>query len=383
MHFCSPPRWEKFVSISCDKAIEVGLLCVGLDSASKAGHTLIGSRWSVKWAYDVWQQLRAPLSKSIPAESLFIGVKDGDILKLDVSAMPSVQLICASPPCQPYSIVGQGKAENDPRAEVGRKVFEIIGEQAKRGVLEAFVIEQSSGIKRKRDHESKSAFGMYLERLRSATPNFDILVLDLNSTEFHLPQNRQRVYFIGQKKNSMIRDVPLYFLPGTSPVLLDFLDPKLENVNIDELTVNYRANMDAMKMELCEHGYFNSLDHKDTVIVFDIARKAGMGFGDKAMFNKTPTLRTKNMELFLVSLGGCPHAPKIQRFLHVTERIALQGFSPADCEGMSKCGLVKALGNACSVPVIGCVLAAVITNMCKGPSPKKRRIVGKTSFTLS
>ncbi len=70
-----------------------------------------------------------------------------------------------------------------------------------------------------------------------------------------------------------------------------------------------------------------------------------------------PALRTHNEPLWVVRLEGGLHW---SRSAHLVERLTLQGFPPEVAQGMSKKQLLRATGNAFSVPVVGAVLSQLL-----------------------
>jgi site-specific DNA-cytosine methylase len=221
---------------------------------------------------------------------------------------------------------------------------------------------------------------MYLRELKIVAPNFWVKHFRVNTQDFHLPQNRERIYIVGIRIDKMTMRLTCFVdrFPGRPPLLVEFLNLSLPNIDLDSLTQNYTENLENMKAHLQKDDRFSNEQHLGHVAVFYLCRKVGGAYCGGLWFDRVPTLKTKDHELFVISLGGSATTPMVQRYLYPEERIALQGLESFDCSGLGKCNLVKAIGNACSVPVAGNVLAYMFLNLGYGVhKPTNRKLVGK------
>ena len=73
-------------------------------------------------------------------------VKPRDIMDIDVKDLEPVDVLIASPPCQPYTKMGHQKGAQDSRAEPFIKLIYCAAELRSRRDLKAVIIEESPGV---------------------------------------------------------------------------------------------------------------------------------------------------------------------------------------------------------------------------------------------
>lgn len=111
-----------------------------------------------------------------------------DIRTVDTAAMPYFELLCGGFPCQPFSTAGKRKAFEDERGTLFFELARIL--EAKRPAYFLFEnVPHLLGI------EKGSAFRKILETLSELGYCVEWFVH--NSTDFHTPQVRKRVYLAG------------------------------------------------------------------------------------------------------------------------------------------------------------------------------------------
>lgn len=137
----------------------------------------------------------------------------GDITKIPIDYIPEHDVLTAGFPCQPFSISGKMKGFEDTRGTLIYNVFKIIeAKQPKVVFLE--------NVKHLVYHDSGRTLRTILDGLNNLGYICSYKVL--NASDFGVPQNRERIIIIGNKKNafdfSQIR-----FLPHKH--IKDILDP--------------------------------------------------------------------------------------------------------------------------------------------------------------
>ncbi|MGQ0567124.1 MAG: DNA cytosine methyltransferase [Gemmobacter sp.] len=170
-----------------------------------------------RWCCDTLRENRATLSK---AENSW-RVREGDIRHVDFRPLEgSVELVSGGPPCQPFSLGGKHRAHNDHRdmfSEAVRAVREI--------KPKAFVFENVKGLMR-------ASFAVYRDYIRlqmehpdlvaregedwtdhrarleqhhtgggDAGLRYNVVVQQLNSADYGVPQKRERVVFVGFRQD--------------------------------------------------------------------------------------------------------------------------------------------------------------------------------------
>jgi len=120
----------------------------------------------------------------------------GDIKKVDANSIPDHDLLFAGFPCQPFSIIGNGKGFEDTRGTLFFDIARII--EAKRP--KAFVLEN---VKRLVSHNRGYTFRRILETLKELGYYVDCKIL--NALDYGLPQKRERVFIVGFDKQLLFQ----------------------------------------------------------------------------------------------------------------------------------------------------------------------------------
>jgi len=115
-----------------------------------------------------------------------------DLLKIDSTTFPTVDIFCAGFPCQPFSIAGKQQGFSDPRGEIFFKLAEIIKQSLPKVV---FLENVANLVLIKKGEVMKSN----LKILDDIGYNVSYEILD--SSNFGIPQTRKRVYIVGQRKD--------------------------------------------------------------------------------------------------------------------------------------------------------------------------------------
>lgn len=113
---------------------------------------------------------------------------EGDIRTVDVAAIPEHDLLCAGFPCQSFSIAGKRKGFEDTRGTLFFEICRVL--RAKRPSY--LFLENVKGLLS--DDEGRT-FQTILESLDEL--GYDCQWQVLNSKDFGVPQNRERVFIIG------------------------------------------------------------------------------------------------------------------------------------------------------------------------------------------
>ena len=116
----------------------------------------------------------------------------GDITKIDPTFIPDFDILLAGFPCQPFSISGKKMGFEDTRGTLFFDVCRIIEEKQPRVV----VLEN---VKHLIHHDKKRTFSTILKALTAL--GYNVTHKILNAKDFGLPQNRERIFIIGTKKN--------------------------------------------------------------------------------------------------------------------------------------------------------------------------------------
>lgn len=116
----------------------------------------------------------------------FPGIKNfGDISKISTKDLPDFDLFTGGFPCQPFSSAGLGKGELDIRGTLFYDIIRI----AKKKLPEFILLENVKGLLTKRHKPTIDKIVFELKKL-----GYNVYVELLNSKDFGVPQNRERVW---------------------------------------------------------------------------------------------------------------------------------------------------------------------------------------------
>lgn len=111
----------------------------------------------------------------------------GDITKIDPHQLPDFDLFTGGFPCQAFSIAGKGLGELDVRGTLFHDIIRIAEVKRPRYLL----LENVKGLTSKKH---RATFGKILSELYRI--GYDVEWKVLNSKDYGIPQNRERVFFV-------------------------------------------------------------------------------------------------------------------------------------------------------------------------------------------
>ncbi|MBC8265339.1 MAG: DNA cytosine methyltransferase [Flavobacteriales bacterium] len=154
-------------------------------------------------------------------EANFGEVPFGDITKKETkNYIPDgFDILCAGFPCQSFSIAGKRGGFEDTRGTLFFDVAEII----KKKKPKAFFLENVKGL---RSHDKGKTLATILNTLREDLDYFVPEPQIINAKEFGVPQNRERIFIVGFRKDLGITEFE-YPKPTKKEVILsDILEEK-------------------------------------------------------------------------------------------------------------------------------------------------------------
>ncbi len=156
--------------------------CGGLDLGfEQAG-------FQVVWANEFEPAVRYTYLKNHPNTEFVLA----DINTISPSTIPDCDGFIGGPPCQSWSVAGKQRGINDERGKLFLTYIRLI--EAKKPKF--FLIENVKGIL---DDKFKDVFEDFLVRLDSA--GYDVKWDLLDAVNYRVPQNRERVFIIGFRKD--------------------------------------------------------------------------------------------------------------------------------------------------------------------------------------
>ncbi|MEJ7611819.1 MAG: DNA cytosine methyltransferase [Ferruginibacter sp.] len=146
----------------------------------------------------------------------------GDITKEETKAFipDGFDLLCAGFPCQAFSIAGKRGGFEDTRGTLFFDVAEII----KRKKPKAIFLENVKGL---RNHNGGKTLATILNVLRNDLGYFVPEPQIINAKDFGVPQQRERIYIVGFRKDQGITD---FEYPNPTKKKVKFSDVKEKKV---------------------------------------------------------------------------------------------------------------------------------------------------------
>jgi len=114
----------------------------------------------------------------------------GDITKIDPEIIPNHDILCGGFPCQPFSICGLKRGFEDTRGTLFFNVMQIIKSKKPQAVF-------LENVKHLKHHDSGRTLQVILESLKEE--GYFVEWKILNSKDFGLAQNRERIVIVGTK----------------------------------------------------------------------------------------------------------------------------------------------------------------------------------------
>ena len=121
-----------------------------------------------------------------------------DIKKICTSQLPDFDFLLGGFPCQPFSVAGHKKGTTDKRGTLFFDILNIINDKKPVG----FFLENVKNLVGKNFRET---FNIMISALNNA--GYEIKYTILNTADYgNIPQNRERVYIVGFKRNTSYID---------------------------------------------------------------------------------------------------------------------------------------------------------------------------------
>lgn len=281
-------------------------------------------------------------------EANFGEVPFGDITKPKTkSYIPDdFDILCAGFPCQSFSIAGRRGGFEDTRGTLFFDVAEII----KKKQPKAFFLENVKGL---RSHDKGKTLTTILNVLREDLNYYVPEPQIINAKEFGVPQNRERIFIVGFRKDLGIKDFS-YPKPTNEVIVLEDILEK------EEVSVKYYLSttyVDTLRRHKARHkkkgnGFgYEIIPNEGTanaVVCGGMGRERNLVLDDR-LTNFTPITHIKGE----VNREGI-------RKMTPREWARLQGFPEEFKIIVSDAQAYKQFGNSVAVPAIQATAQKII-----------------------
>ncbi|WP_296618774.1 DNA cytosine methyltransferase [Marivirga sp.] len=259
----------------------------GLDLGfQKAGFDVI---WANEYDKDIWETYEKNHSKTT--------LDKRSIVDIPADEVPECDGIIGGPPCQSWSEAGSKRGINDKR---GQLFFDFIR------ILEAkqpkfFLAENVSGMLLGRHSEALKSIK---EMFQNAGVGYELSFQMLNASDFNVPQDRKRVFFVGIRKDLNFK--------------YQFPNPSKKKITLEQAILNLKNSVVPAK----EGNRTNKENCK-------IPNHEYMIGGFSSMFMSRNRVRTWDEQSFTIQAGGRhapihPQAPKM-KFIEQNVREFVKG----------------------------------------------------------
>lgn len=225
----------------------------------------------------------------------------GDLTQLNSDDLPDFDVMLAGFPCQTFSIVGKRAGLDDNRGQIIYYLTDIL----KQKKVPFFILENVKGLI---NHNKGKTLNFILSLLSES--GYDVYHQVLDSQDYGVPQMRQRVYFVGIRKD--IKHMPFKF---PQPILSKPIDDFLSDDRDYEFDINNPTFQKYLVSKYNKNQYNIEEILKNDHNIIDW-RQSDLRLYDK----KVPTLRTGRHGILYTKNGTL-------RKLSGYESLLLQGFS--------------------------------------------------------
>lgn len=158
----------------------------------------------------------------------------GDITKISNEEIPSHDVLCAGFPCQSFSISGKQKGFEDLRGTLFFEIVRIV-EHHKPKLL---ILENVKNLER---HDNGRTYKTIMESLKNQ--GYKIFSQVLNASDFGLPQNRERIYFVAFRKDLNVTNFTFPTMLQDFVCLNDILEqkPKAKIITRDDIIMTEKV----------------------------------------------------------------------------------------------------------------------------------------------
>jgi len=200
----------------------------------------------------------------------------GDITKISEKDIPKHDILCGGFPCQAFSISGKQKGFDDTRGTLFFDISRIISFHNPKIVF-------LENVKNLEKHDEGKTLTIILKTLKSL--GYDVNYKILNASDYGLPQNRERIYFVCFRKDLNINNKFIFPPPIKKYVSLnDFIE---ENPNVKIIK---RTDINIYKMYEPSKNLFGEYELPNKPVQIGIVNKGGQGERIYSTFGHACTL---------------------------------------------------------------------------------------------
>jgi len=285
----------------------------------------------------------------------------GDATTINAAELPDFDLLVGGFPCQAFSVAGKRQGFNDTRGTLFFDIARILAEKRPRHL----VLENVKGLL---SHDGGKTFQTILGVLSDLGYRVEWQVL--NSKDFGVPQNRERVFFVGHLRDECGGEV--FPITGT-----DQKDTRIVGQDVAyAIDANYHKGTNTLEKSRRSIVQINQPKHSNDRVYSDEGLSPTLNTmqgGNRQPFITNPKMNNykpdyeKSVAITATSYKEPPVVNAIRR-LTPTECLRLQGFPDDWCDigsdgvAISDSQKYKMAGNAVTVNVVHAVIGSLYSN---------------------
>lgn len=285
----------------------------------------------------------------------------GDITKIDEKEIPKHDILCGGFPCQAFSISGKQKGFEDTRGTLFFDIARIVNYHKPKILF----LENVKNFVR---HDKGKTLDTVIKTLKEL--NYTVFYKVLNTSNFGLPQNRERVYIVGFH-NADFDDIKFSF-PDNQ--ITSTLEDVLEKNPSDGKVIN-RPDISYYKDLILQKNMFGEIDLPNKPIQIGKVNKGGQG--ERIYHPKGHAITLSAYGGGVGSKTGLYLIDNKVRKLSPRECARIQGFPDDFILHKSVSEAQKQFGNSVSINT----LQSVLVEISKTITPNERQ--SKTGVTNS
>ena len=201
--------------------LRIGTDCSGIETPIAALRQL-GIPHRHVWSCEIDKFARKTIEANYDPEIMY-----EDITKRDHAKLPDVDIYVCGFPCQAFSTIGKQLGSTDKRSNMMWECFQVVS----RKHPSVFILEN---VKNFMSVDGGRLFRSLMKKL-DGMKIYTIRTMLLNTKDYGIPQNRERMFIVGVKKEVEVRP-----LVTPAKVPMRPLESFLENTRVDNVQLTLK-----------------------------------------------------------------------------------------------------------------------------------------------
>lgn len=176
--------------------LKIGTDCSGIEAPIQAIEKIC-DKYSLSYSHEFSSEINQYALKLIQ-ENYSPKIIFDDITKRDTKELPDIDIYVSGFPCQPFSRANKFKTPVDPRLNLFKNCLDVIFHCKPK----VFILENVKTLVTLNN-------GSYFKEIIEQLENKEMYVVHwkvLNTKDYGIPQNRERLYIVGVRRNLMVND---------------------------------------------------------------------------------------------------------------------------------------------------------------------------------